>query len=598
MSEREGDSRYSWKVTLRRRTLPIGDREVSPVWVAFSDSVAWVIAILTATLLRFELDLDLIPVSAVWILVAIVVPVGLVAGWLTHLYRRRFVTGSVDELRALIIAVTGVVVIVGASVLVWGPGFRVPRSLVFLAAPIFVLAAGAMRLVVRKFRSDLIAPREHRLRALVYGSGKATEALMPQLLQEAESPYMVVGMIDDSPTKSNRWIRGIPTLGSWSDLKALTVDYRLEVLIVAIPTASSELLARVDRDCKDLGLQVVVLPAVHEYLQGRQSVSDLRRLKIEDFLGRDTVGLDLDSSRDFIFDKRVLVTGAGGSIGSELVMQVARLSPAKVLLVDQDETALVMLQSRLQREFPEISFQVVVCNIRESDSVDELFRESRPEVVLHAAALKHLPVLERHPDEAWKTNVLGTMNVLQACTQLNVKTLVNISTDKAADPANVLGRSKKLAEEMTTWAASETKHLYVSVRFGNVLGSRGSLIPVLTEQIEAGGPVSLTDGNATRFFMSISEASRLVIQALAVGKPGEVLVLDMGEPVRIKDIAERMIEMSGRKISIEYSGLRDGEKVHERLVARNEEVQRSAHPRIMKVKGKARSFEEVLGTRW
>jgi len=575
----------------------VGNREVGPGRTALTDSIAWVVALFSATLLRFDFALSLIPVSAVWNLVALVVPVGLVAGWFTHIYRGRFVTGSVDELGALIVTVTGVVVIAGGVSLLWGTAWAIPRSIVFLAAPLFVVVAGGMRLLTRKFSSGSVLPREDSLRAFVYGSGKASEALLPQLLA-SESPYKVVGMIDDSPAKSNRWIRGIPTLGSWNDFKSLTVHHGVEVLIVAIPTASSELLSRVYRDCKDLGLEVVVLPALNEYLRGRKSVFDLRGLKIDDFLGRETVGLDLNGSRDHISDKRVLVTGAGGSIGSELVAQVASLSPAKVFLVDQDETALVVLQSRLQRVFPEVNFRAVVCNIRESESVDGLFRESRPEVVLHAAALKHLPVLERLPDEAWKTNVVGTMNVLRACQQLDVETVVNISTDKAADPVNVLGRSKKLGEEMTTWVASETKQLYVSVRFGNVLGSRGSLIPVLAEQIETGGPVTLTDRNATRFFMSLSEASRLVIQALAVGDPGEVLVLDMGEPVRIRDVAERMIEMSGREISIEYSGLRDGEKLHERLVARHEKAERSAHARILKVKGKARSFEEVLSTRW
>ena len=386
--------------------------------------------------------------------------------------------------------------------------------------------------------------------------------------------------------------------GTWSNLDTLVKKFAVDTIIVAIPSATSELLSRVYSDARHLGLQVVVLPTLREYLGGRSTPGELRNVSIEDLIGRQSLDLGRDSVSLLLGDKKVLVTGAGGSIGSELFRQIADFGPSQLTLVDRDETALLMASLGVQALADGAKHETYLLDIRDRSAVMSLFREYRPDVVFHAAALKHLPILERFPTEGWKTNVEGTLNVLQSARDAGVSVFVNISTDKAANPVNVLGRSKGLAEQLTAWFGSQTGLRYLSVRFGNVLGSRGSLIPLLADQIGRGGPVTLTDQRATRYFMSIPEACQLVLQAAAEGEGGDVLVLDMGEPVRIQDIAERMIELSGRSIDIVYTGLRPGEKLHEDLLSDSEEPLLSSHPKIMRLKATPKSPEEVLAEKW
>lgn len=386
--------------------------------------------------------------------------------------------------------------------------------------------------------------------------------------------------------------------GKWEQLTGIVENYRVDTIIVAIPSADSQLLSRVYTEASGLGLQVVVLPTLREYLGGRTAARELRNVGIEDLLGRQSIELDSRLISRLIRGKRVLVTGAGGSIGSELCRQIADFRPAQITLVDRDETALLLASLGVDAATPGASHETYLVDIRDKEAVDELFLRHQPDVVFHAAALKHLPALERFPTEGWKTNVEGTLNVLEAARESGVSAFVNISTDKAANPANILGKSKRLAEELTGWFASETGETFVSVRFGNVLGSRGSLIPILAEQIGAGGPLTITDKDATRYFMSIPEACQLVLQAAAEGEGGDVLVLDMGDPVRIQDIAERMIELSGRSIEIVYIGLRPGEKLHEDLLSDSETPLPSSHPKIMRLKAVPKSPEDVMAEKW
>ncbi|MGL4197153.1 MAG: UDP-N-acetylglucosamine 4,6-dehydratase family protein, partial [Allorhizobium sp.] len=317
-----------------------------------------------------------------------------------------------------------------------------------------------------------------------------------------------------------------------------------------------------------------------EVLAGRSGLADLRKLTISDIIGRHPVDTQVASIAGYLSGKRVAVTGAGGSIGSELCRQIAGFSPSEIIMLDRDETALQDVQLSIVGHGLLDTNDVVLVDIRDETSLTEIFEARRPEVVFHAAALKHLPLLEQYPEEAWKTNVLGTLNVLHAAMRVGVDTFINISTDKAANPTSILGRSKRFAEGLTAWAAQETGRPYVSVRFGNVLGSRGSMVPLFTAMIEAGGPLTVTHPDVTRYFMTIPEACQLVVQAGAIGAPGEVLILDMGEPVKILDVAQRMIEMSGRKVDIVFTGLRQGEKLHEDLVSDGEVDLRRQHPKI------------------
>ena len=321
-------------------------------------------------------------------------------------------------------------------------------------------------------------------------------------------------------------------------------------------------------------------------------------MSIEDLIGRHPVDTNVELIAGYITGKRVLVTGAGGSIGSELCRQLSKFGPSELIMLDRDETGLQMAQLGTSGHGLLDTKDVVLADIREGATLEELFAERQPEVVFHAAALKHLPMLEQYPDEAWKTNVLGTLNVLQAARSVGVSTFVNISTDKAANPTSVLGHSKRVAEKLTAWMGEETGMRYLSVRFGNVIGSRGSMLPTFRALIEAGGPITVTHPEVTRYFMTIPEACQLVIQAGGIGRSGEILILDMGEPVSILDVAQRMIAMSGKNIEIVFTGLRHGEKLHEVLVGDREDLERPFHPKVSHTSADSISPERLDKAGW
>jgi len=325
------------------------------------------------------------------------------------------------------------------------------------------------------------------------------------------------------------------------------------------------------------------------------SAPGLEGLDLETLIGNRSVGVDLELAVEFVRGRSVLVTGAGGSIGSELCRQLLRFDPMEMIMLDRDETSLQQVQVSVAGHGLLDTPDVVLADIRDAEAIRRVMLERRPDVVFHAAALKHLPMLEQYPDEGWKTNVLGTSNVLAAAVEAGVQTLVNISTDKAANPTSVLGQTKRLAERLTAWTAEQTGRDFVSVRFGNVVGSRGSMLPLFVDLIRAGRPVTITHPDVTRYFMSIPEACHLVIQAAAVAEPGEVLVLDMGEPVRILDIARRMIAAMGGTSDIVFSGLRPGEKLHEDLIGQGETEHRPVHPKISHTSVPPISPEEVDG---
>ena len=562
------------------------------------DLVAWFISLLLATILRFEFRLDAVPFVSTVVLAVLLTSAALLVGFGTHLYRNRYVVGSLDELRALVITIFVVAVGAGSIVALFGNQWGLPRSTVFIAAPIFLLMSGGLRAYLRFVRLRDVASSGTGQRALIYGAGDAAEALIPQLLGVPDAPYEPVVLLDDSPHKANRWIRGVPMGGKWNNLSQVVEKYKVDTVIVAIPSATSELLSTVYADASRLGLQVVVLPSLREYLGGRTTAAELRNVSIEDLLGRQSIELDSALISRLIRGKRVLVTGAGGSIGSELSRQIAEFCPKSLTLVDRDETGLLIASMGIPLRGTAPSHETYLADIRDKGAVRSLFQSRNPEVVFHAAALKHLPILQAFPGEAWKTNVEGTLNILEAAQDVGVSVFVNISTDKAANPVNALGRSKKLGEELTAWFGATSGKPYVSVRFGNVLGSRGSLIPVIAEQISGGGPVTITDKAATRYFMSIPEACQLVLQAAAQGVEGDIMVLDMGSPVNINDIAARMIELSGKNVAIEYIGLRPGEKLHEDLLSDSESPLPSLHPKILRLKSTPTNPAEVLASPW
>ena len=416
-------------------------------------------------------------------------------------------------------------------------------------------------------------------RLLVFGAGDGGELAIRSLLKSRSGQFTPVALLDDDPRKSRLEIEHIRVLGDRRNLAEVARVVDADALLIAIPSATSETIRELTAIAQAVGLEVFVLPGVDELL-GAVSAGDIRPVTEADLLGRHPVDIDIDIIANFLSGRRVLVTGAGGSIGSELCRQIQRFAPGSLHMLDCDDSALHGVELSLEGRALLDDDRLVLADIRDPQAIRRAFERIRPEVVFHAAALKHLTLLERFPAEAWKTNVLGTQNVLDAAVATDVQHFVNISTDKAADPSSVLGWSKRITERQTAHAALACKRHFVSVRFGNVLGSRGSVLEIFEAQIREGGPLTVTDENVTRFFMTVTEAVRLTMNAAAVGTGGEVLILDMGTPVRILDVAERLAGASPRPISIEITGLRPGEKLHETLHGTDESADRPIHPKI------------------
>jgi dTDP-glucose 4,6-dehydratase len=413
------------------------------------------------------------------------------------------------------------------------------------------------------------------------------------MIRDKSSGFLPVGFIDDDDRKRNLRVNNHQVLGKRADLDAIIVQEQIEVVVIAIAQVEGKALREIDEKCQEHNVVLRVIPRLSEIVAGTVHLGDMSTVTEEDLLGRRPVDTDEESIAFLIKNMRVLVTGAGGSIGSELTRQIARYGPSKLILLDRDESALHSVQMSLDGRGLLDSDDLVLADIRDGDYITEVLQLHRPDIVFHAAALKHLTLLERNPYEAEKTNVAGTRNVLRAAYASGVSTFINISTDKAADPTSVLGRSKRRTEEITSQMPASLKDgtptRYLSVRFGNVLGSRGSFLTTFRFQIEQGGPVTVTHPEVSRYFMTIPEAVHLVLQASRIGRPGDVLVLDMGDPVKIADVARHMIRKSGKSVSVEYTGLRAGEKLHEDLVGRDEILEKSEHPLIHRI---SRSLEQ------
>jgi FlaA1/EpsC-like NDP-sugar epimerase len=418
-------------------------------------------------------------------------------------------------------------------------------------------------------------------RVVIAGAGNAGTQLVNAMLSESKGNWRPVAFVDDDPLKRHRRIRGIPVMGRLDDLVEVALNADAETVIVAIPSASADTIRSISGAGSDAGLEVKVLPSTDDLLApGRVGIADIRDIEVTDILGRHQIETDVASIAGYLAGKRVLVTGAGGSIGAELCRQIAKFGPSELIMLDRDESALHATQLSIYGKAMLDDDSTVLADIREPRAIHDLFEVRQPQVVFHAAALKHLPMLEKAPGEAIKTNVWGTLTVLEAAAKVGVEKFVNISTDKAANPINVLGYSKRVAEGLTAAVAESAEGTFLSVRFGNVLGSRGSVLTAFAAQIAAGGPLTVTDPGVTRYFMTIKEAVQLVIQAAAIGSDGEALVLDMGAPVSINTVARQLIEMSGKRVEIVYTGLREGEKVDEDLFGVGEQDVRSKHPLI------------------
>jgi len=553
------------------------------------DSAILAITAIVASYARFVYQGHFDPMGAtsdtVFRVIPVVFAIQAIVGYVVGIYRRRWRYGSFDEIAGLITTTT-----VSTGLLLFLRFFDqsfnpYPRSVIVIGgfAGLFFMAAN--RYVWRVIREQLRRPTEQTAtKILVYGAGEGGIQMVNTLLRNPSSPYLPVGFLDDNPTTHRLSISGVPVIGGRESLAEARGKTGATTLLIAIPSADSSLISDISTRAQKLGMDVKIVPPVQNLNERPLNPSDIRDLTDEDLLGRRKIHTDLQQISDYIVNRRVLVTGAGGSIGSELCRQLARFNPAELIMLDRDESALHEVQLSIHGRALLDTPQTVLADLRDAPTIQRIFETRRPEVVFHAAALKHLPLLERYPLEAYQTNVLGTSTLLSAAKSVGVQVFVNISTDKAANPISILGYSKRIAERVTAhFGVNATAGKYISVRFGNVLGSRGSVLMSFRDQIEKGGPVTVTHRGVTRYFMTISEAVQLVIQAGAIGSTGEVLVLDMGEPVSIYAVATQLVRNSQKSVAIEIVGLRSGEKVHEELFGDGEIDTRPQHPLISHV---------------
>lgn len=461
----------------------------------------------------------------------------------------------------------------------------IPRSIFILDWFLLFFLLSASRLIWRIYRETYILPRSGKgKRTLIVGAGEAGSLLLKEIRRQPESAYKVVGFVDDDPNKQEMRLHGLPVLGSTSQLSAIARKYRVEEVIIAIPSARGKILHELVNRCERCKLRFKTLPSIGEIIDGKIAVSQIKDVDIEDLLGREPIVLDEMAIRSYLTGKRVLVTGAAGSIGSEICRQVARFNPYKLILFDSAETPLFFLEKELAARYPELRLIPVMGDVRNRNRIEQLFDQFMPEVVFHAAAYKHVPMMEYNPVEAVSNNIEGTRVLADTAHRFGVGNFVMVSTDKAVNPTNVMGASKRVAEIYVQALAQNSTTRFTTVRFGNVLGSNGSVIPIFKEQIRHGGPVTVTDPEVVRYFMTIPEASQLVLQAGCIGQGGEIFVLDMGEPVRIVDLAEELIRLSGyvpyEEIEIVFTGLRPGEKMFEELLIKGEGIRPTTHEKI------------------
>jgi FlaA1/EpsC-like NDP-sugar epimerase len=461
----------------------------------------------------------------------------------------------------------------------WPPAM--PRSVFLLDWLSIVFLSGGVRFAARAFRERQLPMQSSRgRRTLVIGAGEAAEMMLRQMWHDDRFGINVVGLIDDNPETHGRSLHGVPVLGSTAELDRLVHSHRIQLLVIAIRSASPESMRRIVARCTATGTEFRIIPSLQDLLDGRAGIGQLREVQIEDLLGREPVHLDLDQVRSDLEGKTVLITGAGGSIGSELARQIARFRPARLVLLERAESPLYFVHLEVSQSSPDVSVVPVIANITNPERMEQVFRAYQPEYVFHAAAYKHVPLMEESVFEAVWNNVVGTLRVAECAVQHNVQKFVLISTDKAVNPSSMMGVTKRIAErivlELPSLREGESTDFRV-VRFGNVLGSDGSVVPLFKRQLAAGGPITVTDPDVQRYFMTIPEAVELVLTAAALpAAAGRISILEMGSPVRIVDLAEQLIRLSGlepyKDVKIVFTGLRPGEKLNEELVTANEET--------------------------
>jgi len=543
--------------------------------------IAW----LGAYWLRF--NLESIPIEH-WRQALMMLPVVWISQgamfWLFGLYRGMWRFASLPDLVRILKAVFAGIAIAGTVIFVLTRLDGVPRSVFVLDAVLLLMLLGGPRLIYRWTKDRHLYTGEGK-RTLIVGAGRAGEMLVRDLLRDSNSSYRPVAFVDDDKRKAGKELHGLPVLGSCDAIPHLAAKLELELVLIALPAATSKQLRRIVEICAANDLPFRTLPRMQDLVSGQIGVKDLRTVTIDDLLGRESVKLDREAISRSFRGKTVLVTGGGGSIGSELCRQLARLEPARLIVFERNEFNLFTIDLELRRRFPALALESVLGDVCDAVVVDKVFRRFAPDAVFHAAAYKHVPLLEHQARAAVLNNIFGTRTVATLADKYRCKSFVLVSSDKAVNPGNVMGVTKRIAEIVCQTLNAHSKTRFITVRFGNVLGSSGSVIPLFQQQIAAGGPVTVTHPDVTRYFMTIPEASQLILQAGAIGKGGEIFVLEMGEPVKIAYLAEQLIRLSGKRpgedIEIVYTGLRPGEKLYEELFHDTEKLADTGHPKIL-----------------
>ncbi|MBC2580252.1 nucleoside-diphosphate sugar epimerase/dehydratase [Clostridium sp. DJ247] len=556
------------------------------------DVIFLIVSLYFALLLRFDFNIPQEYTVFLKLSIVPVVIITLVCNRFFNLYNSIWKYASVEELISIVysLSVSNVIFIIYSYCVNYkfleNRYYRFPFTVHIIFWILSVVALGGTRFIYRVIgdRIENSVSRKQMKNLLIIGAGDASALLIKEIKKHKDLSYNLVGLIDDDSAKKGRLINGIEVLGGRDKIIEVCKNKNVEEIILAIPSTDLGTKREIVNICKNTNCKLKTIPGIYEIINEKVSITKLRDVNIEDLLGREEVKLNNENINKYIKDKVILVTGGGGSIGSELCRQIAKFNPKKLLILDIYENNVYDVQMELNYNYPDIDKAVIIASIRDMKRMKDIFHTYKPDVVFHAAAHKHVPLMEENPAEAIKNNIIGTYNILSCCNEFSVKKFVQISTDKAVNPTNIMGATKRFCEIMVQAFDKASDTEYVAVRFGNVLGSNGSVIPLFKKQIAHGGPVTVTHPEINRFFMTIPEASQLVIQAGAIAKGGEIFVLDMGKPVKIVDLARDLISLSGYKpdvdIKIEYTGLRPGEKLYEELLMNEIALTSTEHNKI------------------
>jgi len=572
----------------------------------FSDVLLFILAHVAAYLFRFEFSLNQTSIHQIQAVLLWLIPLKLVVFYFFGLYRGMWRYTSISDLWNLAQASLLSMLLGMAVTLYWYRFVGFSRSVFLMDGVLTFLFTGGFRIIIRSYYTRQVGIRsifshvvkkQGQKRVVIIGAGDAGEKVLREIQEDPGMKFAPVGFFDDDTAKRGRTIHGVPVVGSVSDIQRY--QDRFDEIIIAVPSATGDQMRRIVDLCEKTGTRVRTVPGIGELIEGKVSVKTIRDVTLGDLLGREEVCLDERKIREYLKDKRIMVTGAGGSIGSELVRQVCRYQPEALALLDFSEFNLFRVEMECRQQFGFIAVSSYLTDMRRKKIMDQVMKEFRPDVIFHAAAYKHVPIQENYSWEAVRNNVLGTRNMVELAREHKVQRFVLVSTDKAVRPTNVMGATKRVAELLTICLNGNSSTHFMAVRFGNVIGSSGSALPLFQEQIARGGPVTVTHPEMTRFFMSIPEAAQLILQAGSMGEGGEIFILDMGKPIKILDMVHDLIRLSGfepeRDIPIQFIGVRPGEKLYEELITEGEGIVATNHDKILVLRGNSYNLR-VLNT--